>query len=137
MPCKETCGKYSLFDYEKLEKKSVRTLQYFTSHLAQTSDFKENETQRFFSRLHWSVQSLNCVRLFATPWTAARRASLSITNSWSLLKLICAYVLIYAEYILQNAGLDEAQAGIKTARTNINNFRYKDNSTPWQKAKRN
>ena len=28
-----------------------------------------------------SVQSLNCVRLFATPWTAARQASLSITNS--------------------------------------------------------
>ena len=35
-----------------------------------------------------SVQSLSCVRLFATPWTAARQASLSITNSWSLLKLV-------------------------------------------------
>ena len=35
-----------------------------------------------------SVQSLIRVRLFATPWTAARQASLSITNSWSLLKLI-------------------------------------------------
>ena len=30
-----------------------------------------------------SVQSLSCVQLFATPWTAARQASLSITNSWS------------------------------------------------------
>ena len=30
----------------------------------------------------------------------------------------------YAEYIMRNAGLDEAQAGIKTARRNINNFRY-------------
>ena len=35
-----------------------------------------------------SVQSLSCVRLFATPWTAARQASLSITNSRSLPKLI-------------------------------------------------
>ena len=35
-----------------------------------------------------SVQSLSCVRFFATPWTAARQASLSITNSWSLLKLM-------------------------------------------------
>ena len=35
-----------------------------------------------------SVQSLSCVRLFATPWTAARQASLSITNSWSLLKFM-------------------------------------------------
>ena len=34
-----------------------------------------------------SVQSLSRVQLFPTPWTAARQASLSITNSWSLLKL--------------------------------------------------
>ena len=34
-----------------------------------------------------SVQSLSCVQLFETLWTAARQASLSITNSWSLLKL--------------------------------------------------
>ena len=34
-----------------------------------------------------SAQSLSCVRLFETPWTAARQASLSITNSWNLLKL--------------------------------------------------
>ena len=35
-----------------------------------------------------SVQSLSCVRLFPAPWTAARQASLSITNSRSLLKLM-------------------------------------------------
>ena len=35
-----------------------------------------------------SVQLLSCVRLFATPWTTAHQASLSITNSWSLLKLM-------------------------------------------------
>ena len=35
-----------------------------------------------------SVQSLSCVQLFATPWTAAHQASLSITNSWSLPKLM-------------------------------------------------
>ena len=34
------------------------------------------------------VLSLSCVRLFVTPWTAARQASLSITNSWSLFKLM-------------------------------------------------
>ena len=41
----------------------------------------------FTSRLS-SVQLLSCVQLFLTPWTAARQASLSITNSWSLPKLI-------------------------------------------------
>ena len=35
-----------------------------------------------------SVQSLSHVQLFATPWIAAHQASLSITNSWSLLKLM-------------------------------------------------
>ena len=35
-----------------------------------------------------SAQSLSCVRLFATPWIAARQASLSITNSWSPPKLM-------------------------------------------------
>ena len=39
-------------------------------------------------RLFSSVQSLSRVQLFATPWTAARQASLSITNSWSLLNLM-------------------------------------------------
>jgi len=34
------------------------------------------------------IQSLGHVRLFVTPWTAARQASLSLTNSWSLLKLV-------------------------------------------------
>ena len=35
----------------------------------------------------------------------------------------------YAEYIMQNAGLSEAQAGIKIARRNINNLRYADDTT--------
>ena len=35
-----------------------------------------------------SVQMLSCVRLFVTPWTAAHQASLSITNSRTLLKLM-------------------------------------------------
>ena len=37
---------------------------------------------------------------------------------------------VYAEYIMRNAGLDEAQAGIKIARRNINNLRYADDTTP-------
>ena len=36
---------------------------------------------------------------------------------------------LYAEYIMQNAGLDEAQTGIKIAERNINNLRYADDTT--------
>ena len=44
---------------------------------------------------------------------------------------------LYAEYIMRNAGLEEAQAGIKIAWRNINNLRYADDTTLWQKVKRN
>ena len=44
---------------------------------------------------------------------------------------------LYAEYIMRNVGLEEAQAGIKIARRNINNLRYADNTTLWQKVKKN
>ena len=44
---------------------------------------------------------------------------------------------LYAEYIMRNAGLEEAQAGIKIARRNINNLRYADDTPLWQKVKRN
>ena len=42
---------------------------------------------------------------------------------------------LYAEYIMQNAGLNESQAGIKIARRNINNLRYADNTTVMAESK--
>ena len=44
---------------------------------------------------------------------------------------------LHAEYIMRNAGLEEAQAGIKIARRNINNLRYADEPPLWQKVKKN
>ena len=44
---------------------------------------------------------------------------------------------LYAEYIMRNAGLEEAQAGIKIARRNTNNLRYEDEPPLWQRVKRN
>ena len=44
---------------------------------------------------------------------------------------------LYAEYIMRNIGLDEAQARIRIAERNINNLRYADDTTLWQKVKRN
>ena len=50
--------------------------------------------------------------------------------------LLCLFNF-YAEYITRNAGLEEAQAGIKIARRNTNNLRYADDTTLWQKVKKN
>ena len=48
------------------------------------------------------------------------------------IKAVCchpAYLKLYAEYIMRNAGLEEAQAGIKIAGRNTNNLRYSDDTT--------
>ena len=50
----------------------------------------------FFS----SVQSLSCVQLFVTPWTVARQASLSITSSQSLLKLISIELVMPSNHLI-------------------------------------
>jgi len=59
------------------------------------------------------------------------------TTDWLLGKGVCQGCIlspclfnIYSEYIMRNAGVDEAQAGIKIAGRNINNFRYSDDTTP-------
>ena len=67
---------------------------------------------------------------------AAVRTGHGTTDWFQIRKRICQGCILspclfhlYAEYIMRNAGLDEAQAGIKTARGNINNLRYSDDTT--------
>ena len=59
-------------------------------------------------------------------------------------KLVCQGCILstclfnlYAEYIMRNAGLEEAQAGIKIAGRNINNLRYADDTTLMAETKKN
>ena len=47
-----------------------------------------------------SVQLLSCVQLFVIPWTAAHQASLSITNSWSLLKLMSIMLVMPSNHLI-------------------------------------
>ena len=47
-----------------------------------------------------SVQSLSCVRLFATPRIAAHQASLSITNSWNLLRLMSIELVMPSSHLI-------------------------------------
>ena len=47
-----------------------------------------------------SAQSLSCVKLFGTPWIAARQASLSITNSQSLLKLMSMELMMPSNHLI-------------------------------------
>ena len=67
---------------------------------------------------------------------ATVRTGHATTDWFQIGKGVCqGYILspcllnLYAEYIMRNAGMDEAQAGIKIARRNINNLRYADDTT--------
>ena len=57
-------------------------------------------TAKCFLLCFRSDQSLSCVRLFATPWTAAHQASLSITNSRSLPKLMSIELVMPSNHII-------------------------------------
>ena len=73
---------------------------------------------------------------------ATVRTGHGTTNWFQIGKGVCQGCMLspclfnfYAEYIMRNPGLDEAQAGIKTAGRNINNLRYADDIIIWQKVK--
>ena len=66
------------------------------------------------------------------------------TDWFQIVKRVCQSCILspclfnlFAEYIMRNAGLEEAQAGIKIAGRNINNLRYADSTNLWQKVERN
>ena len=61
---------------------------YFILELESLDSLFPYELLFSFSFIQFLVHSLSHVQLFVTPWTAALQASLSITNSWSLLKLM-------------------------------------------------
>ena len=63
--------------------------------LSQTPHILHNFIYQFSS-----VQSLSRVRLFTTPWTAAHQVLLSITNSWSLLKLMSIESVMPSNYLI-------------------------------------
>ena len=64
----------------------------------------EKEMATHFSILTWTIpwadQLLSCVQLFVTPWTAACQASLSITHSWSLLKLMSITLVMPSNHLI-------------------------------------
>src|SRR5574337_551743 len=62
-------------------------------------------------------------------WTWNNRLVPNRKRSTSRLYIVTLLFNLYAEYIMRNAGLEEAQAGIKIARRNINKLRYADDTT--------
>ena len=78
-----------------LQKRNLKysELNYFT--MGNKPDFRSG-----FCMNSSSVRLLSCVWLFGTPWTATCQASLSITNSWSLLKLMSIELLMPSNHLI-------------------------------------
>ena len=98
---------------------------------------------KFFKRWEYQITLPDSWNLYTGQETTVRTGH--GTTDWfqigkgvhqGCILLTCLFNL-YAEYIMRNAGLDEAQAGIKIAGRNTNNLRYADDTTLWQKAKKN
>ena len=70
-----------------------------TTPFLERSKLRDMEIKRLKSRFSW-VQLLSRVRLFVTPWIAAHQASLSITNSRSLLKLMPIEVVMPSSQLI-------------------------------------
>ena len=88
---------------------------------------------------------LTCLlRTLCAGQEATVRTGHGTTDWFQLEKGVCQGCILspclfnfYAEYIVRNTGLEETQAGIKTARRYIKNLRYVDDTTLWQKGKKN
>ena len=96
--------------YQLSQKGSPRILEWVAYPFSRISSWPRNQTEvscnagRFFTnwatREFSSVQSFSCVQLFATPWTAACQASLSIINSWSPPKPMSIVLVMPANHLI-------------------------------------
>ena len=120
-------------------KRQERSRKTFTSALLTTP-----EPLAVWITINWKIlkemgipDHLTCLlrNLYASQLTTVRTGQ-GTTDRFQVGKGVCQGCVLspylfnlYAEYMMINAGLDEAQAGIKIARSNINNFRYADDTT--------
>ena len=74
----------------------VKWFLYILTVSFMSCTFYHNKKEEYLS----SLQLLSHVQLFTTPWTAARQASLSITNSWSLLKFMSIELVIPSNHLI-------------------------------------
>ena len=93
--------------------------------------------EKFLKRWEYKTDHLTCLlRNLYAGQEATVSTGLETTDWFQIGKGVCQGCIlspclfnVYAKYIMRNAGLEEAQAGIKIAGRNINNLRYADDST--------
>ena len=95
---------FLIISYASAQKKMTQVFQTFcfSRKINEPKLLKShaNDSSEKFKAKNQSVQSLSHVRLFVTPWTAAGQASLSITNSWILLKHMSIESVIPSNHLI-------------------------------------
>ena len=147
-------------DLEKAEEPEIKLPTSVESHKKQESSRKKSTSALLTMPKHLTVWiTTNCGKFlkrweYQTTWPASWEICIQVkkqvrtrhgTTEWFQIGkavhqgciLSPSLFNLYAEQIMQNARLDEAQAGIKIAGRNINNLRYADDTTLWQKVKKN
>ena len=84
---------FSIWSFPHVRQFYLNLLFFFITICVQSSSSRASNTGVV-------VQSLNCVQVFATPWIAARQASLSFTISWSLLKLMSIELVMSSTHLI-------------------------------------
>ena len=122
----------------------IKTLTTFTfNEMTYIKSLAHNQCSYYYyfflmQSIHRSPNHLTCLlkNLYAGQEATVRIRHGTTTHSFQIGKGVCQSCILspclfnfYAEYIMWNTGLDEPQAGIKTAGRNINNFRYTDDTT--------
>ena len=98
MDAEEQLGVWRILDKEIHKVVDLRTAPPFLDRAPPRGETAGSEIK--LNKISQSVQSLSHVWFFATQWTAARQASLSITNSWSLLKLMSIESVMPSNHLL-------------------------------------
>ena len=121
----------------------ARLQQYVNCELpdVQAGFRKGRGTRNQIANIRWIIEK---ARGLYAGQEAIVRTGHGTTDWFQIRKGVCQGCILSpclfnlcAEYIMQNARLDEAQAGIKTARRNINNLRYADDTTLMAESERN
>ena len=112
LPYDPTIPLLGIYSGKTITEKDVCTLVFSAAHFTIARLWKQSKcplTNKWIQKFWYiykgniqfsSVQSLSCVQLFVTPWTTTCQASLSVTNSWSLLKLMSIELVMPSNHLI-------------------------------------
>ena len=138
-----------MLDHRKGKRTPEKNIYFHFTDYAKAFELCGSQQIVILSKLETSLRDKNTRPLYLPPVKSVCKSEATVKTGYGITNCFqtgkgryqgctlspCLFNL-YAEYIMWNARLDESQAGIKTARRNINNLRYADDTTLMAKSKK-